>query len=504
MKRAALGILAILVFSFPINGFAQLVAYDGLQTLTYDGHVHPANTRTVEKMLDAAYDPAVECAHSYHWCDEVFSAARANGLDAVIQSHHSSQPGLATALAAWKSAGVDWQHPFGRQETYPTHPDGLPLAVSGGRTDSELDSLWECAEAANEPGVFLALYGGEYTVGGGMGPGACATSAGQPQCGGHKVMIFGSKPSTTCSHVDPLCADEGAVYDLIDMSGGVVNAAHPLASFATTDWTPFDPVVARGGISALHVAGAEFTPASEDFPCEGVDGVGRCGFRQALGLGHRVFPAFGSDNHNHFAATGSGCFVDVGFPGASARRGICWVDSFTRAGLIDSMQSMRCYWSSNGRLDVQWTLEGSPMGDTVASDTVGELDFELWMDDPELLLSTWELVCGEIGGGGTVSAALSDICGLGPCAFSSAVSPAADWCYLRALKSGGQIRAVSAAIRIQDTPRLCDLSGDQMVDILDVVWLMRQLGPSTCDLTGDQMVSDGDADVLRRKLAGLD
>ena len=117
--------------------------YAGMQPLVFAAHSHPANVRMVECLADPAYDPAESCCHSYHWCDDFFDAARANGLDALVQTHHASQlqPTRPQALDVWKSLGIGFQHAFGRQEHYPTHPDGIPLLISGGHSDDELRAL---------------------------------------------------------------------------------------------------------------------------------------------------------------------------------------------------------------------------------------------------------------------------------------------------------------------------------------------------------------------------
>jgi hypothetical protein len=462
------------------SGAEPLPPYAGMITITYDAHNHPANVRMVSKMLEPDYDPtdpSKSCAHSYHWCDEVFDKARENGLDALVQTHHTGDLKVDSwsGLTAWKSAGIGWQHPFGRQEIYPTHPDGIPLLVSGGHTDNELDALWECAEAKNAPGAFLAFYGGEYTVGTTASP-ACADSAGQARCGGHKLLIYRTKPSIICtayqeSGQDHQCADEGEAYALIDMTGGVVNAAHP-TGLQGSDWTAYDPILFRGGISDDHVSGFELGWNGEDVPCQGVGGRKTCGFRQVLALGYKVYPSFGSDNHQHFGGSAQGCYVDRGFPGQSnQRRGICWASDFTREGLLDAMDSMRCYLARRNRPLIQWTLEGEPMGTTAVS-VVGDVDASLRLEDSMGDFGAWEIICGDTtGDDGNATAVASGSCSSGVCAADVSFQQDTNtWCYLRVLQPTSDLMAVTAPI-----------------------WLLPEVDPSPdCD---DGTDNDGDGRI---------
>lgn len=449
------GVIALVVMLAPALASAQLAAYGSWQLLRYDGHNHPGLLETVAQISEGSYDPSVKCTHSYHWCDEIFAAARAGGLDALIQSHHTQQVRAVPqqSLAIWKSLPPNFAHAFGRQEVYPTHPDGIPLAVSGGHTDDERLALWQCAQAANDPGSFLAFYGGEYSAPGGLSE-DCVDTHGTALCGGHKILVYGQQPAITCSAFPDssapshICATEGAAYDLVRDGGGVVFAAHP-TSIQVTDWTRFDPDNAPGGIDDDIVVGYEFPRVmqAEDVAC--VDDSKSCGFRQVLARGYHVHPTFGGDNHHHFAGSGEGCFNDLGLPSLGAQ-GACWVLDFDRQSFLDAQRAHRCFWagSNSGVVDAQWTLDGAAMGSSIPRRYrylgqlyirgVGAADFE-----------TWDFVCGRHSGGdGGATIVASGACHNQELCTGAPIiqDDGHDWCYARVLSGSGQVEVLTAPI----------------------------------------------------------
>lgn len=440
------GIPLLLLF-LPLSALAD--PYAGMVAVTYDNHNHPGNTRWVECLADPGYDPSVQCCHSYHWCDEVYDEARLNGIEALIQSHHTHDIRRPGPLATWKSLGLNYQHTFGRQEIYPTHPDGIPLAVSGGHTDDELLALWECADAKNVPGQFLAMFGGEYTAGGATRPG-CLGTQGTAKCGGHKALLYETMPDNACGTgldvgIQNRCANEGEAYDLVEQHNGVVIAAHPTGTIGETDWTPYDPATAPGGIRDDIVVGYEFVSSREDQAC--VNGVEACGLRQVLQLGYKVHPTWGGDNHHHTGATGAQCFSDLEFPG-NRSRGSCWVSEFTRSGLLGAMKEHRCLWTTQGDPDVRWSLDGQAMGASFAL-TSNYLEFDLTIDalDGEPFAG-WELVRGEVGSP-TVAVAASGVCGPTLCNDTRTLPPMTGWYYLRVLDGGGELVTITSAVWIE-------------------------------------------------------
>src|SRR6202008_845421 len=78
-------------------------------------------------------------------------------------------------------------------------------------------------------------------------------------------------------------------------------------------------------------------------------------YEQALHLGYRLFPAYGSDDH---WAT-----YPQRTPAASRGATICWVTARTRKALIEAMHARRCYYASSWKPELRFSARahGSPV-----------------------------------------------------------------------------------------------------------------------------------------------
>jgi hypothetical protein len=168
---------------------------------------------------------------------------------------------------------------------------------------------------------------------------------------------------------DEYCSDELHLYRWALAAGPpqpVILQAHPGAP-NQLDLRPLHPLNAPGGFSDQFVVGMEVANQLEDPQWEPA-------YQRALHLGYRLFPAFGSDNH------------DATFPGnaPSPRRGatVCWAAGRTRRALVDAMQARRCYYSSAWKPELRYAMRAhgaaawTPMGGIVAAPS-GRVDVQV-------------------------------------------------------------------------------------------------------------------------------
>lgn len=438
-----------------------LESFRGKVLLRSDDHVHPASSWGYQFLFDLA--DTTEGVHSHTWCDDAYDTARARGVEVGVMTHHSDHLENLNGFLSWVGQGVGPTTDIFGQD-HPTDPNGWPLLVSGGYAVSSSDEpqvLFECAGANNEPGVFLAFYGIEYTP---LNPThASCTTQGEVLCGGHKTALYLTEPLTRCGDGDADCEDEGEFYDHVAADGGVWAAAHPNTS-VPAEMGEYNASTARGGFKYTMVAGYEFSPGNETDGCTDADSptdgaaTSDCGFRQSLAWGAKVVPWHGSDNHlcpdNETTSNCIGSELQDWLV-TDTKRTVTVADMFTRASFIAAREDGRVFWTANGkdyqpRLDYE--LESVQMGSTVTR--VGDLDYALYVDSDGLDVSGgWEIGCGDVTADGTdggYAVEASGSCTGNTCEASSTIATAGlDWCYLRAEDVGGNVVLASAPVFIE-------------------------------------------------------
>jgi hypothetical protein len=373
-------LILMLLLLAPAAGRAQVcdVSYDGYDPYAVyygDGHVHSATAFRFSLIDDPNADQSEGCTHSHTHPALAYQRARANGLDFTVLAHHSWEIGNgATAQWVaregklwWMGATESWASPFSPALDFAMRSLlGFPLG-GGGFTDSEIAYLADVADQETTPGVFLAFYGIEYT---GQGPGSSVCTPGAERCGGHKVAICPGVTDTVCattgSAAPDVCNSEAELYDWAVRNGCMLAAAHPCGPASKTDLIPFDPVTAPGGFSDVEIHGYEVSQRCVDDP------AGR-GYTDALDLGYRVSPRYGSDTHNRpgpLWGDGSSVSPDNPLgercnnlylePGTQGRMG-CWAETLTRQDVLDAQRLHRCYWvgDDGGSPDVRLAVADS-------------------------------------------------------------------------------------------------------------------------------------------------
>ncbi len=320
--------------------------------LAGDSHQHAATLFMIERQ---ALDPPTPgfglYLHENGSTADALAALRAGGYDwGSVSNHDTAHPRrLANVCLEPASAKYRW---WVREVS----ADGFPGADP---PSNEANALSRLATAATSEGLggFLAFSGREFT-----NVNFTPTGVG-PRENGHKIVIIPGETRGLCAadgslKGDEYCKDELHLFRWALGAGTpqpAIIQAHP-GDPAKMDLRPLHPLNAPGGFSDQFVIGIEVGNA--------VDGPRwESAYRRALHLGYRLFPAFGSDNH------------DATYPGnePSLRHGatVCWAAGRTRAGLIEAMQARRCYYSSAGKPELRYSMRAHggttwvPMGGLV-------------------------------------------------------------------------------------------------------------------------------------------
>jgi hypothetical protein len=371
---AALALLLVAVAPFEGLGQACSAGYDGyaeLEAYYGDQHSHTATAYRFSLIDDPNADQSEGCTHSHKSPALAYQQARANGIDFLVISNHSWELGNG-ATARWKAReGLDWwtvateswASPFSPSLDFaPRSTQGFPLST-GGFTDSEIEYLADIADSETAPGVFLGFYGIEYTASGATSPACTPGAAG---CGGHKIAVCPGATDTVCATFGSLapdvCESEGALYEWAIRNGCVLSVAHPCGPGGRVGLARFDPNTAPGGIDDAVVHGYELAQHCIDDP-------GGRGYTDALDLGYRVSPRFGSDTHNRPGwPWGNGqppisegnpltdsCLLESEQPGTEGRMG-CWATGLQRAAILDAFRLHRCFWVGYDRREPEIAL----------------------------------------------------------------------------------------------------------------------------------------------------
>ena len=96
-------------------------------------------------------------------------------------------------------------------------------------------------------------------------------------------------------------------------------------------------------------------------------------FLDALALGYKVSPVAGIDNHSY-----------MGLPKAISRTGIA-ATALTPEGVLDAFANRRTYATMDKDLKVYYTVNGKPMGSTIAKTKRGSLKFAVEASTPNAI-----------------------------------------------------------------------------------------------------------------------
>ena len=306
--------------------------------LAGDSHQHAATLFMIERQ---AKDPPVPgfglYLHENGSTADAFAELRAGGYDwGSVANHDTSQPRRrANVCIEPSSAKYQW---WVREVSAAGFPGAADLP------SNEALALSRIAGAATSEGHggFLAFSGREFT-----NDNFTPTGVG-PRENGHKIVIIPGETRGLCVadgtlKGDEYCKDELRLFRWALGAGTpqpAILQAHP-GDAAKLDLRPLHPKNAPGGFSDQFVFGIEIGNALDGPRWEPA-------YQRALQLGYRLFPAFGSDNH------------DATYPGnePSLRHGatVCWAAERTRAALLEAMHARRCYYSSAGKPELRYSM----------------------------------------------------------------------------------------------------------------------------------------------------
>ena len=339
-RGARLAALALLGAAIAVEASAQADPYAGMERLAGDAHRHAGSARSLLAMGNA-------CEHETGLGIAVYDHLRGAGYDWANLAYHNNNFAIANAedsphYQQWVVRGNGYSDPLGW--TIEPSPSGFPdWAACGDGSGAaqpcpavtppwnEPSSMSSAARAKTQVGTFGAFAGREFTT----------TAL-------HTVVIPPGDTDSICSDETPpgkdACADETELYRWIRRTGnGVLIRAHPSS---TSFHFPWHPLTGRRGFTDLAIQGIEVGKAYNGYP----QWEGR--YQDVLWRGHRVFPAYGSDEHQFHTTFSTPFGACVGPDPASLARGgsVCWTSSpggnWTRQGVIDAMHARRCYYSS--------------------------------------------------------------------------------------------------------------------------------------------------------------
>lgn len=305
--------------------------------LAGDSHQHAATLFMIERQAQDPPTPGFgRYLHENGSSADALAALRAGGYDwGSVSNHDVSQYGRrANVCIEPASAKYQWW-------VRNVSPDGFPGADPPSNEASALARLASAATVEGEGG-FLAFSGREFT-----NVNFTPTGVG-PRENGHKIVIIPGETHGLCVadgtlSGDEYCKDELQLFRWALGAGSpqpVIVQAHP-GDAAKLDLRPLHPQNAPGGFSDQFVVGIEVGNAFDGPRWEPA-------YQRALQLGYRLFPAFGSDNH------------DATYPGNAPSLGrgatVCWATARTRAALIEAMHARRCYYSSSGKPELRYSL----------------------------------------------------------------------------------------------------------------------------------------------------
>ncbi|MCP4006390.1 MAG: hypothetical protein GY725_19600 [bacterium] len=336
-------VLLLCLVSIP--GIARSTTLPTYQTLTLaagDVHQHAFSA------YSAAIMASDTCgAHQYGVPDAVYDAMASGGYDWGNIAHHThllsgdpNSPGYSWWIDPNNSFSVP--DPRFAGYSFEPNPNGFFDYVSGqslvapANPWSEPMSMSSAANSRNNPGTFVAFSGREFTTQVGSISGS---DAGE---GGHKTVIIPGDTDRVCGPIlqgtPPVIVNDSqfchSEYDLFlwaHENNAIIVQAHP----GNMNAVPLHPITAPGGFSDDFVQGIEL---GNSHRAKWEDS-----YQEALQKGYRLFPACGTDTHNN---PGGSCTLNS-LPNTKRGATLCWVDTLTRNGVIDSMKDRRCYFAKH-------------------------------------------------------------------------------------------------------------------------------------------------------------
>jgi hypothetical protein len=344
LRKLALLFGVIALLGSPGAAFSNggLSSYDGLIPVAGDVHRHAAQVGSL-RAADPAENELSPCWPETGLNLAVIESAQANDYDWINVLNHGWNQGEDSIAYQWwiQQDGLRYTDPVVGYEVVTSrdgfwdYTDPKPLGPAGppfGNVDPPWNEALSNSTAASSfttPGVFAAFSGREWS-----GP-------------AHTVAFPLDDTRTVCDFPD--CPTETELYYWIhDHHGALIRAHNGFCDGCGSHrWKPMDdpvtPYDERNGFSDVFIWGMEISRT----------GMVRRqdGYRRAIRLGYRLFPAFGSDNHNY-----SQCGVAISAVANGAT--VCWVPEtdWDRTDVLDAMRARRCYHSTANKPLLQFEL----------------------------------------------------------------------------------------------------------------------------------------------------
>jgi len=289
-----------------------------------------------------------------------------------LHSHTAYSDGTGTPAQAYahaKEAGLDFllisEHNHAAAEGTGNDPEDLHIA-----TDPELyngagaQSLTSAAARMNQqnPGAFVALFGQEFST----------------NSGGNHVNVF-DLGEVIDSDVVPN-KDFEKLYGswLVEhrdsfSKPAIVQLNHPKSfnkDYGMLNYGSLDDLLAA---AAPHVRTIEIINGPHDAQGTGhrVDNIKWGSYLQYLNAGFKLSPT--ADQDNHFVTHGSVTDHRTGLLAAT----------LTKQAVLDAIRARRTYASQDKNLQVHFTINGAPMGATLAAAAATPLNIVVRLHDPD-------------------------------------------------------------------------------------------------------------------------
>ena len=213
------------------------------------------------------------------------------------------------------------------------------------------------ANAANQPGVFAAIYGMEYGV---------------INNGGH-VLVYGidSLIGWQPGNYDIYCGqyDYAQLFSLVNARpGAFCSLAHPNSTdFGNLTGNSYN-AAADAAVSGCCVRnGSAFSTTTNysDPPATSYENY----YKTLLGRGYHAGPSIDHDNHN------------TTFGRATQGRTVVLANSLTKSDIMTALRNMRYYASDDWNAEVNYTINGLYMGSV--ADIAGDPTLSVTVNDPD-------------------------------------------------------------------------------------------------------------------------